>query len=88
MVKPKSTRRKTTRRAKKKTKKAAAGAVKPKHLRLDGSSLSIERLAPLARGGDLHLKVAAGARARVKEARALIDHLVERFNPHHVNFLS
>jgi histidine ammonia-lyase len=77
MVKPKSTRRKTTRRAKKKTKKTPSVVIKTKHLRLDGSSLSIDRLAPLARGAELHLKVAAGARARVKEARALIDHLVE-----------
>ena len=57
--------RKTTRRRKKRTKKAKSAAPSAKRLRLDGTSLSIDRLAPLVRGGDLHLTVSAGARARV-----------------------
>ena len=65
MAKRKTTRRKTTRRKTRRSKKAKAAAPRIKRLRLDGTSLSIERLAPLARGEDLHLTVSAGARARV-----------------------
>ena len=46
-------------------------------MRLDGTSLSIERLAPLVRGEALHLTVSAGARARGKAARTLVDELVQ-----------
>ena len=77
MAKRKTTRRKTTRRSKKRTKKAKSAAPRAKRLRLDGTSLSIERLAPLVRGEGLHLTVSAGARARVKEARAFVDRLVQ-----------
>ncbi len=77
MAKRKTTRRKTTRRKRASSKKAKAAAPRVKRLRLDGTSLSIDRLAPLVRGEDLHLTVSAGARARVKEARAFVDELVE-----------
>jgi histidine ammonia-lyase len=77
MAKRKTTRRKTTRRKRASSKKAKAAAPRVKRLRLDGTSLSIDRLAPLARSEDLHITVSAGARARVKEARALVDELVQ-----------
>ncbi|MCH2105642.1 MAG: histidine ammonia-lyase [Planctomycetes bacterium] len=77
MAKRKSTRRKSTRRKRARTKKVKAAVPKVKRLRLDGTSLSLDRLAPLVRGEDLHLTVSAGARALVKEARALVDELVE-----------
>ena len=69
---------KTTRRKKQPRKKRTGGATAPsKRLRLDGTSLQLGRLAPLVRGGELHLTVSAGARIRVKAARALVDQLVE-----------
>lgn len=76
-TKKKVTRRKTTRRKARSTKRANSGAPAVKRLRMDGTSLSIERLAPLVRGGDLNLTVAAGARVRIRAARALVDQLVE-----------
>ena len=77
MAKRKSTGRRSTRRKRARKKKVKAAAPKVKRLRLDGTTLSLERLAPLVRGEDLHLTVSAGARALVKEARALVDELVE-----------
>ena len=65
---------KTTRRKKQPRKKRTGGAAAPsKRLRLDGTSLQLGRLAPLVRGGELHLTVSAGARIRVKAARAFVD---------------
>ncbi len=69
--------RNTTRRRKKRKKKTKSAAPSAKRLRLDGTSLSIDRLAPLARGGDLHISISAGARTRVKAARAFVDQLVQ-----------
>jgi len=77
MAKRKTTRRKTARRKRVRSKKAKSAPPRVKHLRLDGTSLSIERLAPLVRGEALHLTVSAGARARVKAARTLVDELVQ-----------
>ena len=77
MAKRKTTRRKSSRRKRTRSKKVKAAAPRVKRLRLDGASLTIERLSPLVRGEDLHLSVSAGAKARVKEARALVDELVE-----------
>ena len=77
MAKRKTTRREAARRKRVRSKKAKSALPRIKRLRLDGTSLSIERLAPLVRGGDLHLTVSAGARARVKAARAHVDDLVD-----------
>ena len=77
MAKRKTTRRKSSRRKRTRSKKVKAAAPRVKRLRLDGASLTIDRLSPLVRGEDLHLSVSAGAKARVKEARALVDELVE-----------
>ena len=77
MAKRKTTRRKSSRCKRTRSKKVKAAAPRVKRLRLDGASLTIERLSPLVRGEDLHLSVSAGAKAGVKEARALVDELVE-----------
>ena len=49
----------------------------PQTLRLDGTSLSIEDLAPVLNGETVRLELDAGALRRVAEARALVERVVE-----------
>ncbi len=52
-----------------------------KTLRLDGTSLGVEDLAPLFRGEDLRLELDARALERVHAARALVDEIVRGGTP-------
>ena len=45
---------------------------------LDGRSLTLDDLAPLARGGELRLEIAPAAEAAVARSRALVEAIVDR----------
>lgn len=61
---------------------SALNRVKPTHpvktLTLDGTSLTLEDLAPLARGEDLTLRITRQARAAVKHSRTLVDEILRQ----------